>query len=72
MNYRIFLFLLGFIFMLIGNIFIFYNLNLLALGYSFIDYIYYVCTHVESLLFFIGIILLKVSFSKEKKHDLYL
>ena len=59
MNYKWGLFILGFLFTLIGNVHIILNLNLLSIGYSFLDYICFIFTHVECVIFFIGIILLK-------------
>ncbi len=67
MNYKVALFLLGFLLALVGNIYIFFYLNLLSFGYSFLDYLYYIFTHIECLLFFIGIILLKIALNKGEK-----
>jgi hypothetical protein len=45
----------------IGLSFIIINLNLLSIGYSFIDYIYYIFTHFSCNIFFIGIIILYIT-----------
>lgn len=52
--------------------FIIVYLNLLNMGYSFIEYIKYIFTHIECLLIFLGILLIYISLRKDKKYELYL
>ena len=52
--------------------FIIVYLNLLNMGYSFIEYLKYIFTHTECLLIFLGILLIYISQRKDKKYELYL
>lgn len=52
--------------------FIIVYLNLLNMGYSLIDYLKYILTHIECLIIFMGILLIYKSIRKDKKHELYL
>ena len=52
--------------------FIIVYLNLLNMGYSFIEYLKYIFTHIECLLIFLGILLIYISQRKDKKYELYL
>lgn len=70
---RIFLFLIGFGLLIIGFTYIIMYLNLLAIGYSFIDYLLFIITKIECLLSIIGIILIGVSlYRKDEENDIYL
>lgn len=70
---RIFLFLIGFGLLIIGFTYIIMYLNLMAIGYSFIDYIVFIITRIECLLSLIGIILILISlYKKGDKYDLHL
>lgn len=74
MGCRIFFFLLGFGFMVIGCTYIITYLNLLSLGYSFGEYIKYILTRVECLSFLFGFLVMTMSifWKGEEKNDLYL
>ena len=53
--------------------FIIIYLNLLKMGFSFLDYLKYIFTRFECLMIFLGIILIYLSFRKEKKiYDIHL
>ena len=64
---RYFLLLLGIILSSIGLTYIIIYLNLLLIGFSFIDYLEYVFTKIECLLFFVGYILLIILIKKGNK-----
>ncbi len=55
---RLFINLFGCILTIIGSIFIISYLNLLSVGYNFLDYVYFIIRRVECLLFIIGICIL--------------
>ena len=73
MFYKVFMFLTGFIFTVIGFTFIIVYSNFMSMGYSFLEYLKYVCTKFECLIGVIGIILILVSlYRKEGKYDLHI
>ena len=71
---RIFLFLVGFGFTVIGFTFIITYLNLTTMGYTIWDYLRFIMHRVECVLGFIGIILVNIALYKkgEKKNDIHL
>ena len=52
----------------IGLTFIVINLNVLAMGISFIGYLIYIFTKLECNLFFVGILLLVILLKRRKKN----
>ena len=56
--YKFLLLLLGIILTSVGLTFIILDLNLLIINYSILDYIIYIFTHLSTLLFFIGILII--------------
>lgn len=62
---RIFLFLVGFGFTVIGFTFIITYLNLTTMGYSILDYLKFILRRIECVLAFIGIILVNISLYKK-------
>ena len=54
---RIILFILGLIMSSMGLSYIIMYLNLLVIGYSFIDYLIYIFTKLECIIFFVGFLL---------------
>ena len=64
---KIFLFLVGYLLMVIGFIYIILYINLLSFGYSLGEYIGYVFTRFECLVLIIGFIFIILAFRKEKK-----
>ncbi len=52
---------LGILISSIGLMFIFLYLNLFALGYNFWEYVHFISTRLECLLFFLGIIIIMFS-----------
>ena len=64
---RIFLFLIGIILVSISISFMIIYLNLLNMGYSFLEYVKFISMRVEVLIIFVGILLLYLTvFGKEK------
>lgn len=61
------LFIVGIFFSTIGLSYIIIYLNLLVMGFSFIDYLKYIFTRVECLLFFVGYIILMLQIFKGGK-----
>ena len=66
------LFILGFILSSLSLSFIILYLNILNLGYSFLEFINFIIRKWELYLLFIGIILMVISFRKGKSNDIYL
>lgn len=55
---RIFVFLIGFGLTIIGSMYIISYLNLITIGYNFLEYVNFICSRVECIYAFIGIILI--------------
>lgn len=64
---RIILFIIGYIFSVIGLFFIFLYLNLFSIGYSFLEFVYFIIRSIYCDLFFIGIILIILAL--RRKHN---
>ncbi len=65
-SYRIMFFLLGFGLMVIGFTYIVTYLNLLTMGFSFINYIKFIFTRIECLFGIIGFIIVTITiFTKD-------
>ena len=58
---RIFAFLVGFGLTVIGFVYIISYLNLLTIGYNFIDYVKFIIRRIECLMAIIGIIIMSIS-----------
>jgi hypothetical protein len=70
---RVFLFLMGFGFSLIGSMYIISYLNLLTIGYNFLEYAKFIISRIECWLFFIGLLCIWISIDdKGGKNELYL
>lgn len=72
---RFFFILFGFGLTLIGFIYIISYLNLLTIGYNFMEYVYFIIRRVECWYAFIGIIILLISIfvgGKDGKNELYM
>jgi hypothetical protein len=70
---KIFLFLVGFGFMLIGSLYIIAYLNLLTIGYNFLEYVKFITSRIECWNFVLGVILIFISTCEgEKKNELYI
>ncbi len=62
---RIFLFLVGFGFTVVGLTFIITYLNLTTIGYTIEDYLWFIVHRIECLLAIIGILLINISLYKK-------
>lgn len=72
---RIFLFLVGFGFTTIGMVYIISYLNLISLGYNFLEYVKFICRRPECLLAVTGLILIFIVIFVPKgddKNDIYI
>jgi len=65
---RICLFLLGFILATIGLFFIILYINLLVIGYSFLEFVYFIIRSIYCNIFFIGVILIFISIGRNEKY----
>lgn len=73
MTLRIFLFLLGFGLTVTSLSYIILYLNLLSLGYNFLDYVNFIIKRVECLNVFLGILLMFLTLNiNGGKDELYL
>lgn len=71
---RIFFFLFGFGMMVVGFTYVILYLNLLSIGYNFLEYVNFIFSRVECYFVLIGLIILVLSLiiKGEKKYELYL
>lgn len=70
---RVFIFLTGFGLTVIGCIFIISYLNLLTIGYNFLEYVNFISRQLECLYFILGIFLMLLTiFLKGEKNEFYL
>ena len=71
---RVFFFLLGFGFMVIGSSFIILYLNLTTMGYSFFNYVNFISRRFECYFSIIGLIMmiLSITIKGEDKNEFYL
>ena len=70
--YRLVLFLFGFGLSIIGGMYIIIYLNLLTIGYNFLEYVNFIIRKPECFLFIIGLIIIILSLPREEKSELYL
>ena len=69
---RLFFFLVGFGLTVIGFVYIISYLNLLSIGYNFLEYVHYVIRHLECLNAVFGIIIMFFALYKGEKNDIYI
>jgi len=71
---RVFLFLTGFGLTVIGCVYIISYLNLLTIGYNFLEYVNFISRQLECLYFILGIVIMSLTIfiSGGKKDELYL
>lgn len=71
---RILFFLIGFGFALIGFVYIIGYLNLLSLGYNFLDYVHFIIGRIECIYAFLGlfIMFLSIFIPGGKKYELHI
>ena len=63
---RILLYILGILIVSISISFIIIYLNLLNMGYSFLDYVNFIIRRIEVVIIIVGVLLLFISLRKEK------
>ena len=69
---KIFLFLIGFGLTTIGFVYIISYLNLLYIGYNFLEYVNFIIRRIECLNAIIGIILMIIAIFIGGKNEIYL
>lgn len=69
---RILLFLIGFGFTVIGSIYLISYLNLLTIGYNFLDYVKFITRRLECYYFIIGMVIILISINKGEKNEIYI
>lgn len=71
---RILFFLIGFGLSIIGFVYIVSYLNLLSLGYNFLDYVHFIIRRIECLYAFLGlfIIFLSIFMPGGKRYELHI
>lgn len=72
MLFRIFLFLIGFGLTTIGCVYIICYINLLTLGYNFLEYVNFIIRRIECLNAFFGIIIMTISILIGGKNELHI
>ncbi|MBS7020252.1 MAG: hypothetical protein KH135_00035 [Firmicutes bacterium] len=74
MGPRLFFLLIGFGLTVIGFVYIISYLNLMTLGYNFIDYVQFICGQVECLFALLGILitLLSIYIPGGKNYELHI
>ena len=68
----LFLLILGIFLTSIGLMFILLYTNLLTMGYSFLEFVYFISKRIECLFFIIGIILIMITVERWLKNVLLL
>ena len=66
---RLFFFLIGFGLTIIGFVYIIMYLNLMTIGYNFLEYVNFIIRRIECLNAFFGILLMFLSLPKEEKNE---
>ena len=71
---RIFFFLFGFGLMVVGFTYVILYLNLLSIGYNFLEYVNFIFSRVECYFIFVGlvILILSICIKGDAKYELYL
>ena len=69
---RIFFFLFGFGLMVVGFTYIILYLNLMSIGYNFLEYVNFIIRRIECLNTLFGIVIMIISFNIGGKNELYL
>ena len=74
MLFRIFFFLFGFGLMVVGFTYVILYLNLLSIGYNFLEYVNFIFSRIECYFIFVGlvILILSICIKGDAKYELYL
>ncbi len=67
MLFRIFLFIVGFLLMVLGSFYIIVYINLFSLGYTIFEYLEYIFSRYECYYFIVGLILVSISILRGDK-----
>lgn len=67
MLFRIFLFIVGFLLMVLGSFYIIVYINLFSLGYTIFEYLEYIFSRYECYYFIFGLILVSISILRGDK-----
>lgn len=69
---RLFFFLVGFGLTVVGFIYIISYLNLLSIGYNFIEYVQYIVRRIECINAPLGILIMFFALYKGEKNDIHI
>ena len=69
---RLFFFLVGFGLTVVGLVYIISYLNLLSIGYNFLEYVHYVIRHIECINAPVGVIIMFFALYKGEKNDIHI
>lgn len=69
---RIFFFLLGFGLMIVGFTYLILYLNLMTIGYNFLEYVNFITRRFECYFSLIGFIIVVITLFKGGKYELYI
>ncbi len=73
MSFRFLIFLFGFGLTVIGFSYVIIYLNLLSIGYNFLEYVKFISRRIECLNIIVGIILMSIIiFTRGGKNELYI
>lgn len=69
---RLFLFLVGFGLTIIGSVYIISYLNLLTIGYNFLEYVNFIIRRFECIISLFGLIIMGIIIKGGKTYELHL
>lgn len=69
---RLFFFLVGFGLTVIGLVYIISYLNLLSIGYNFLEYVHYILRSIECINAPVGVIIMFFALYKGEKNDIHI
>lgn len=69
---RLFFFLVGFGLTVIGSVYIICYLNLISIGYNFLEYVQYIIRRIECINAPVGIIIMFLALYKGEKNDIHI
>ena len=69
---RLFFFLVGFGLTVVGSVYIISYLNLLSIGYNFLEYVHYILRRIECINALMGIIIMFFALYKGEKNDIHI
>ncbi len=69
---KFFFFLFGFGLTIIGSVYIIIYLNLLTIGYNFLEYVNFIIKRIECWNFIVGLLIMVLSLIGEEKNELHI